>query len=174
MRSSRDDVSFVAPIARPELRPLFESQLDNAGVRDRFTLLDGDAPGALAASDIVLLASGTAALQAALYQRPMVAAYRFAPLTYFIARLLKLVKVPHFTLPNLLTPEPLVPEFVQDGARPEVLCRALAELLDDDRRRAEIGRAFRALRVDLAQDADRVAAGAVIELAAARLPAEAA
>lgn len=165
LRESRQGLGFVAPMARPGLERLFAAQLDRAGVRDAFTLLDGDAPTAIAAADLVLLASGTAALQAALYQKPMVAAYRFAPLTYFLARLFRLVKVPRFTLPNLLTEEPLVPEFVQHGASPEALCRALGDLLDSPARRAEISRVFRALRGELARDANRVAAEAVSALA---------
>lgn len=165
LRESRQGLGFVAPMARPGLEELFAAQLDRAGVRDAFTLLDGDAPTAIAAADLVLLASGTAALQAALYQKPMVAAYRFAPLTYFLARLFRLVKVPRFTLPNLLTEEPLVPEFVQHGASPEALCRALGGLLDSPARRAEISRVFGALRGELARDANRVAAAAVSALA---------
>jgi lipid-A-disaccharide synthase len=119
----------------------------------------------MAAADVVLLASGTAALEAALIGRPVVAAYKLAPLTYGLARWLKLVKVRHFTLPNLLTSEALVPEFLQGKASPEALCESVSELLNDPPRRADIEREFAKLRDKLARGADRRAANAVFELA---------
>ena len=72
----------------------------------------------MTAADVVLQASGTAVLEAALLRKPTVAAYRVAWLTYFIAIKLGLVKLTHYTLPNLLTEVPLVPEFMQQDARP--------------------------------------------------------
>jgi lipid-A-disaccharide synthase len=114
----------------------------------------------------VLLASGTAALEAALIGRPIVAAYRLAPLTYALAKGLRLVKVPHFTLPNLLTEEPLVPEFLQGNACAQALSDAMQGLLEDPDRRAGITREFAKLRSQLSRGADRLAAEAVRELAA--------
>jgi lipid-A-disaccharide synthase len=112
-----------------------------------------------------LLASGTAALQAALLCRPMVAAYRFAPLTYAIMWTLRLWKVPYFTLPNFLTPEPLVPEFLQYAANPEALADAVSRLLKDPAKRAAISEQFSSLRLELARGADKLAAQAVLDLA---------
>ena len=128
-------------------------------------LLDGQAHDAMRSADVVLLASGTAALEAALLGRPIVAAYRLAPLTYALARSLRLVKVRHFTLPNLLTDAPLVPEFLQGGATPAALADALQGLLQDPERRTDIAREFAKLRDQLARGADRLAARAVLELA---------
>ena len=161
----RADVGFVAPMASAALRERFEGMLAAAGVAARFRLVDGNAHDAMRAADVVLLASGTAALEAALLGRPIVAAYRLAPLTYALARSLKLVKVRHFTLPNLLTGQPLVPEFLQGGASPEALAEALEALLADPDRRAGIAREFAKLRDQLARGADRLAAQAVLELA---------
>ena len=156
---------FVAPMTSGKIRRLFEAQLITAGVASRFMLTDGDAQTVIAAADVVLLASGTAALQAALLCRPMVAAYRTAPLTYAIVKTFRLVKVPHFTLPNLLTPEPLVPEFLQGAAHSEALADAVSGLLKDPDRRAAIAGQFAILRAELAQGADKLAAQAVLELA---------
>lgn len=164
--ASDPELAFVAPMATPALRDLFSQQLEEAGVRDRFTLTDGNAEAAIAAADLVLLASGTASLQAALLEKPMVAAYRLAGLTYAIVKGLNLVKVPYFSLPNLLTEEPLVPEFLQHAAHPENLASACRELLDDAQRRTEISNQFRKLRGDLARGADQRAARAVLRLAA--------
>jgi lipid-A-disaccharide synthase len=147
------------------LKQSFANHLAAAGVSDYFLITDGDAQSAIAASDLVLLASGTASLQTAMLCKPMVGAYRFSALTYAIAKTFKLIDVPFFTLPNLLTAEPLVPEFLQAEVTPMALARAVTELLDDPQRRAMISRKFADLRGELALDADNRAAGAVLELA---------
>ena len=162
------DLQIVAPTATPALREMFHAHLRTAGIGDRVLLTDGGAQQAMAASDVVLLASGTASLEAALLGRCQVAAYRLASLTYAIARLFRLVKVPYMTLPNLLTSEPLVPEFLQGEATPEALASAVAGLLADPRRRRAIERRFARVRSDLARGADERAAGAVLELAQGR------
>jgi lipid-A-disaccharide synthase len=152
-------------MATEKLKRMFSSHLATAAVSDRFLLTDGNAQAAIAASDMVLLASGTASLQAALLAKPMVAAYRLAPLTYAIAKVFKLVKVPYFSLPNLITEEALVPEFIQSAANPHSLADAVAALLDDPQRRVMIAAEFDVLRRALAQGADQRAATAVLELA---------
>jgi lipid-A-disaccharide synthase len=159
------DLTLVAPMASDTLRDMFMAQLDEAGVAAHYRLLDRNAQSAMAAADVVLLASGTAALEAALIGRPIVAAYKLAPLTYALARSLKLVKVRHFTLPNLLTAEALVPEFLQGEATAAALCESISGLLHDPQRRADIEREFAKLRDKLARGADRRAASAVFELA---------
>ena len=83
----------------------------------------------MAASDVLLMASGTATLEAMLVGRPMVVAYRFAPLTYWLAKALNLVKVKYFSLPNLLADEPLVPEFLQREVTAVGLADAVLGLL---------------------------------------------
>ncbi len=164
LAAARPGLACVAPMATPEIAALFRPMLAQAGVADAFRLLDGNAHTAIAASDVVLVASGTAALEAALIGRPMVAAYRLARATYALARGLKLVKVRHFTLPNLLTDEPMVPEFLQGEANPEALAGAVQALLADPERRAAVRREFATLRDRLARGADRLAARAVLEL----------
>jgi lipid-A-disaccharide synthase len=162
---TKPELRFVAPMINDRLKQLFERHLDTVGIKDDFLITDGDAQSAIAASDLVLLASGTASLQTAMLRKPMVGAYRFSALTYAIAKTFKLVNVPFFTLPNLLTEEPLVPEFLQAEATPTALAAAVARLLDDPERRAMISRKFEDLRVELALDADYRAASAVYELA---------
>jgi lipid-A-disaccharide synthase len=164
------DLSFVAPMATRSIRKSFSRHLKAAGVSDRFLLVDGDSERVITAADMVLLASGTASLQAALLGKPMVAAYRLAALTYVIAKGLKLVKVPYMTLPNLLTDQALVPEFLQGEATPENLAVAVADLLDDPARRREICTAFHSLRSTLARGADERAAAAVLDVANSPAP----
>ena len=165
LAAAEPGMRFVAPMTTDKIRQLFAAQLAAEDIASRFLLLAGDAQSAIAAADVVLLASGTAALQAALLCRPMVAAYRFAPLTYAIMRILRLWKVPYFTLPNLLTPEPLVPEFLQYAANPEALADAVSRLLKDPAKRAAISEQFSSLRLELARGADKLAAQAVLDLA---------
>ena len=161
----RPGIRFVTPVATPALRPLIEGQLQDAGVADSFLLIDGDSEIAMVAADVVLLASGTAALESALLGKPTIAAYRVAPMTYAIAKGLRLVKLTHYTLPNLLTETPLVPEFMQSDAKPSALAAAVVGLLDDAERRRFISDEFAKLRSELALGADQRAAESVFELA---------
>lgn len=82
---------------------------------------------AMAASDIVMLASGTATLEAMLLERPMVVVYQLNQLTYQIAK--RLVKVPYVALPNILANAPIVPELIQEQARGDNICRTVMRLL---------------------------------------------
>ena len=161
----RPAVHFVMPVAAGKLRPMIEQQLADAGIADRVQMVDGRSIEAMSAADVVLQASGTAVLEAALLQKPTVATYRVAPLTYWIVKGLRLLKLKHYTLPNLLTEEPLVPEFMQGGALPGPIADAVIALLDDPERRQFIARRFGRLRQELALDADQRAADAVLELA---------
>jgi lipid-A-disaccharide synthase len=162
---ARDDVCFVTPVAAPALKSTVEAQIAAAGLAKQFVLLDGDSERAMIAADVVLLASGTAALESAFLAKPTVAAYRVGSLTYAILEFSSLKNMVHFTLPNLLTETPLVPEFIQDDVEPEAIAREVIDLLDNpDRRRIITGR-FARLRTELAQNTDQRAADAVIELA---------
>lgn len=159
-------LGFVAPMANASAAERFAACIAGEKLSDRFTLIDGQATSAIVAADVVLLASGTASLQTALLKRPMVSAYRVAPTTYALARLFRLLKVRHFTMPNLLTERPLVPEFLQHEATPEALSAALDGLLADPERCRAIEGRFAALRASLAMGADERAARAVVALAA--------
>ena len=160
-----DRIHFVTPVATPKLRAMITSQLEQSGAAGRFTMVDGGSIEAMAAADVVLLASGTAALEAALLCKPIVAAYRVAATTAMLVRVLKLVKLDYVTIPNLLTETPLIPEFIQDAATPLALAEAVRALLDDPERRSAIAGRFAKLRSDLALGADERAARAVIEIA---------
>ena len=162
---ARPGVRFVTPIAAATLRPAIKQHFEDAGVGDAVVLIDGNSQLALTAADVALSASGTAVLEAALLRKPTVAAYRVAPLSWFIGRGLRLVKLTHFTMPNFLTEEPLVPEFMQGNARPELIAAEVIAMLDDPGRREFISRRFDKLRRELALDSDQHAADAIIRLA---------
>lgn len=150
-------LKFIAPMASARTSSLFAAQVHRAGAT--IQLLPGRADEALAAADAALVASGTATLQALLHGVPMVVAYRLAPLTAFIARDLGLVKLRHFSLPNLLAAEELVPEFFQEAVQPERLAQALQVQLSDGARRERLQQRFRAIHAMLrAGGAKRAAA----------------
>ena len=163
--ASRPGLRFVTPVAAPSLRPTIERQLHDAGVAEHFLLLDGDSQTAMTAADLVLLASGTAVLEAALLGKPAVAVYRLAALSYALVKGLRLLKLTHVTLPNLMTKVPLVPEFIQGAAQPEAIAAAVGGLLDDPERRRFISDEFAKLKAELALNTDQRAAEVIIGLA---------
>ena len=150
-------VRFVSPCANPARRAQLEQMLE--GRELPVTLLDGQSHQALAACDAVLIASGTATLEALLYKRPMVVAYRLAPLTYWILK--RMVKSPYVSLPNLLAQRPLVPELLQDAATPEALAQTLAPLVAEGAQQTE---GFDQIHRTLRRDASNQAAEAVLAL----------
>ncbi|BAZ94447.1 lipid-A-disaccharide synthase [Thiohalobacter thiocyanaticus] len=154
---------FIVPCASPRTRELFESILARSAADLPLTLLDGRARTAMTAADAVLLASGTAALEAMLLKRPMVVAYRLAPATHWMMK--RLVRVPHYSLPNLLAGEALVPEYIQDEVTPVNLGQALLNQLHNPARRSLLTRRFRELHTELQHNADQAAAAAVLEVA---------
>jgi lipid-A-disaccharide synthase len=109
---------FVTPIARPDLRPAFEAAIARHP-GPAWHLLDGQSRAAMQAADVVLLASGTATLECLLLGRPMVVSYKASPVTAWLAY--RLVKIPHVSLPNILSGETVVPELLQADARPDLL-----------------------------------------------------
>ncbi|HTT01889.1 MAG TPA: lipid-A-disaccharide synthase [Steroidobacteraceae bacterium] len=163
IQTRRRAVRFVAPMASEAVRRIFERQMQRLPFHD-VLLVDGRAQQALAAADAVLVASGTATLEALLCKRPMVVAYRFAPLTVLTARLLGLVKVPYFSQPNLLVGRALVPEYFQEQVTAEALGAAVLRELDDDARRQELQQEFRRVHETLRRGGAERAAAAILEL----------
>lgn len=157
LRALRPGVQFVLPCANAERRAQLEAMLSGRNLPLR--LLDGRSHEALAACDAVLIASGTATLEALLHKRPMVVAYKVAPLTYRILK--RLVKSPYISLPNLLAERMLVPELIQDAATPDALAQTLAPLLEDG---AVQTLGFNVIHRALRQDASEQAADAVLKL----------
>jgi len=121
---------FLVPLVSRETRAIFEQALYDAGATELpLTVLFGHAREAIAAADAVLVASGTATLEAALYRKPMVIAYRVSSITAAIMR--RLQYLPWVGLPNIIAGEFLVPELLQEEATPENLAQALVNILND-------------------------------------------
>lgn len=157
LRALRPGTRFLLPCATPERRAQLEQMLASRDLP--LILLDGRSHEALAACDAVLIASGTATLEALLYKRPMVVAYRVAPMTYRILK--RLVKSPYISLPNLLAERLLVPELIQDAATPEALAQTVAPLIDGGQIQTE---GFDVIHRALRREASESAAEAVLNL----------
>ncbi|MAY72992.1 MAG: lipid-A-disaccharide synthase [Halomonas sp.] len=162
---ARPGLAVVIPAATPERRQELEALLAaRPALAASVSLLDGQAREAMVASDLVLLASGTAALEAMLCHRPMLVGYRMAPMTHRIARLM--VKTEWISLPNLIARESLVPELIQDEASGEAIATRLGKLLDDEAARLALEARFAAMHEGLQRDASRRAAEAIEALVA--------
>ena len=154
-------LQFVAPMASDELKAYF-SRLLPAGLQVK--VLDGDARTAITAADVALAASGTVTLEALLLQRPMVVSYRVAPVTAYLVKWLRLLKISRFALPNILAGRDIVPELMQAEARPDILGPAVLELLTNAERRAAQVEAFKEIGERLRCNASERAADAVLKL----------
>jgi len=153
---------FVVPVAEPRLRDLLAPALAAAGpAADRISLFDGRSHDCLEAADGVLVASGTATLEAALFGKPMVIAYRMPLASYWIMR--QMGTLTFVGLPNILAGESLVPELLQHEATPERLAAALLAILDDRTRCERLRERFAAMHESLRRDTPRLAAEAIID-----------
>ena len=127
----RPEYRFLAPMASPEAREVFEKEVAQLPAAPAIRVLDGQAQQALAAADAAIVASGTATLETLLSARPMVVAYRVSAVTAFLLRTMGLVKVRYFSQPNLLAGRRLVPEFFQEQVSGAALGDALLQELED-------------------------------------------
>lgn len=157
------DVRFVSAMANARVRAIFESALEQQGNPD-IQLVDDDPRCVIAAADVALVASGTAALETMLINRPMVVCYRVASSTYHLAKTFKLVSSEFVSLPNILAGESLVPELLQNEATGPRLAREAMGWLRDDERRAALKARFSKLHSELRRDASEKAAEAVSTL----------
>lgn len=156
------DALFLVPLATRETRLLFEAALHRCQAQERpIRLLFGHAHQAMMAADVVLVASGTATLEAALLKRPMVIAYKMAPLSWWLMQRIG-GYLPYCGLPNVLAGRFIVPEFIQDDATPDNLAQALLNLYADKTVCDGLKAQFRALHLQLRQNAAEKAALAVI------------
>jgi lipid-A-disaccharide synthase len=162
----RPELRFVAPMASEALREQFASQLQAHGGTASVKLLVGRSHQAMAASDVVLTASGTATLEAGLIKRPMVVAYRVAPLTAWVLKGFRMLKIDRFALPNLLAGRDLVPEILQDAVSPQTLGLAVLRWLDDESACRALEQEFHKLHAMLRRQADQRAARTVLSICA--------
>jgi lipid-A-disaccharide synthase len=156
-----DGVRLLVPLVNRQTRELFEAALYRRESGElNITLLFGHAHEAMAAADVVLVASGTATLEAALLQRAMVITYRMPRVSWWIMNSRRYQ--PWVGLPNILAGEFVVPELLQDAATPEALSAAVIDLLRDADKRKIIEQRFAQMTADLRRDAAERAAEVVL------------
>jgi len=148
LQSQRPELRFVLPVA-PGLQALLEPLAQTHGPRD-LMLLAGRSHEALAACDLTLIASGTATLEAALFKRPMVIAYRMHPLSWQLMK--RMAYQPWVGLPNILCRDFVVPELIQEACTPQALAQEALRWLDQEERRAQLQERFAALHQQLRCD----------------------
>jgi len=156
-------IHFSAAMANSRVRTQFQTTMERMAMQN-ILLVDEDPRGVIAAADVVMVASGTATLETMLINRPMVVSYRFAPSTYRLAKLLKLVRAKFFSLPNILAGEALVPELLQDDASGPRMAEEVLKWLEDASRRQALQIRFSELHEQLRCNASARAAQAVVEL----------
>ena len=158
---------FIAPMAGQAQRSYFESLLAGAGLSDvPLQILDGQSHLAMAAADAVLVASGTATLEVALFKKPMVIAYKMMAASWQLMR--HMGYQPWVGLPNILAREFLVPELLQHAATPDAIADALWRQLDDEAGRKRLTRRFTEMHQSLLRDTARLSAQAVLDMIANR------
>jgi lipid-A-disaccharide synthase len=171
LAAQRPDLEFIAPMASAATRQIFSEVLKRDAPAVDVQLIDGQATTALSAADVVLVASGTASLEAALCKRPMVVVYRLGALSGWMIMKLNLVKSKFFAQPNLLADRRVVGEYFQDQIVPESIGAELLMWLDDTDRRVALEREFSRIHADLRRGAGTRAAQAILELLRTREPA---
>jgi len=165
IRQARPETKFIVPVVAAR-QARIEAALRASGMFDRVQLVTGQSHTVLAACDVTLIASGTATLEAALFKRPMVIAYRMGWLSWQIMRRKKLQA--WVGLPNILCRDFVVPELLQEAATPQALAHEVLLWLDAKASQPEkihaLEQRFCALHAELQRDTPRLAAHAIAQL----------
>lgn len=154
-------IKFILPYVNDARKEQIEALLAECEADLPLTLIEGRSREVMAASDVIVLASGTATLEAMLVKRPMVVSYRVSKITHYIMK--RLLKAPFISLPNLLAGRELVPELVQDDAQPELIGPQVMERLLPAKA-DEMRESFSELHKSLKLNASEQAADAVVNL----------
>lgn len=150
----------ICPLVKPSQAARIKALFDKLAPELPITIIDGNARTVMAAADVILLASGTATLEATLVKKPMVVAYKIANMTYAIVK--RMIDLEYFSLPNLLAKQARVPEFIQKNMRAELMAPEVIKLFKDEQSRTEQIEEFSAIHKQLRVNASETAAKAVI------------
>jgi lipid-A-disaccharide synthase len=161
LAQQRPEVEFILPAANQRRYEQLAQQVQQYPELNLKLVLQGSRE-VMALADAILIASGTATLEACLLRKPMVVAYKMAGLTYSIYS--RMIKSRWISLPNVLAQEEMVPEVLQDRVTPEVLGPLLLRALEDQAYRNRVEKTFAAIGTELRCNASERAADAVLEL----------
>jgi len=159
---ANSQIQFILPVASTAVVEQLRDLVDKYKGGSNVCLTEQNARLAIAAADVGLIASGTAALEAALLVRPIVVAYKVSRLSYLLARLF--AKVRHVSMPNHLTEEPMVKEFLQGNANVDNLYGEIQHLLTDCLYRGQIEHAFQGLAGMLRNNANDTIAKELVSM----------
>jgi lipid-A-disaccharide synthase len=165
LHQNHPDCLFVTPMVNSKVEEKFKSLKQEIAPEVPITIIEGQSRTVMSASDQILMASGTAVLEGMLVGRPMVAAYRVAPLTARIIRLFKLIKSKYFTLPNNLADEYLVPELIQEDITVENIVKEVeGQFNQSEEQRNNMLNRFNEIHIQLKQNASERAAKVLFNL----------
>lgn len=157
------NIQFITPMAGEKQRQHFNTLIEQNGLQGvPLTVVEGKSHAVIAAADVVLVASGTATLEVALFKKPMVVAYKLMWATWQIVR--RMVYQNWCALPNILSHETLVPEFLQEKVTPEALADALWQQLQDDSNRTQLKQRFTDMHHALRRDTAQISAQVVLDV----------
>jgi len=162
LRERKPELRVILAVATPRIQAYVAALLAQQAPGLPVQLFEGCSRTVMTAADVVLLASGTATLEAMLLKRPMVVGYKMNPFTAWIVS--RLISIPHYALPNLLAERRLVPEFMQTAATVDNLGPAALRFLNDPAACTHLETAFTTLHTQLQRDASAQAATAVSNL----------
>ncbi len=164
IRDRYPKAQFILPVAAPHLRPVLEGKLAEAGMKPHVEIVSDDVYDRVSRCAVILTASGTSTLEAALLEVPMVVCYRIDPLSCWLGRMLN--STPYVALPNILLRQLVVPELMQGDATSERMAAAALEILDHTDRAEAMRNRFREIREMLGPDGviERVASRILTEL----------
>ncbi len=162
LQKSHKQIKFITPAASGEIRNVFSQKVKDIAPSLPIQIVDRNSIEVIAAADVVLLASGTAALEAALCRKPAVVAYRISLLSLVVLKLLGHVK--HYSVLNHLGPAPVIPEFMQGDCKVDNLVREVNRYLEDSAYRENVLDQFDGFRKSLQCNASARAAEEIVRI----------
>ena len=165
LQRRREGIEFAVPYVNNEIKKIFREQLSRVTPKIVLHEFTGRSTEVMAASNVVLVASGTAALEAAMVRKPMVVAYKVSRFSYWLAR--RVASTPYVSMPNNLVGKPLVPEVLQAAVSSSRLCDELWSLLSDSSRSIQMIENLDQVYKQLKNNANAEAAEVILQLQAA-------
>lgn len=157
-----DDLHFVSGFINKDTNDRFKMIKQQVAPDLQIDMYIGKTHRVMEAADVIMLASGTATLEAMLLQKPMIVAYRLSWITYYIVK--ALAKIPYASLPNILADKKIIPECLQGDCTADKILSELNKLLIENNNISTIQKEFARLSTELKKNANEIAAKSVLDL----------